>query len=225
VVVTAELLAGQVRYYRQRAPEYDATAYPDGAALRERIGRLVAAVRPSGDVLEVACGTGMWTGPLTVAASSVTAMDAAPEMVRIARGRVRPANVKFVVADIFSWAPPQRFDTVFFAFWLSHVPASRFEQFWRLLRGALTERGRVLFVDEHSDVRSKETYVTGSAEVIERYLADGSVHHLVKAFVDPARLTDQLHRLGWHVSLSRDGSDWVIGEASPVLRRRGGLGL
>jgi hypothetical protein len=131
---------------------------------------------------------------------------------------VSVANVRFVVADVFSWAPPGRFGTVFFAFWLSHVPASRFEQFWRLLRGLLTERGRVLFVDEHPDVSGKEAYVAGSTEVIERRLGDGSDHRLVKVFVDPVQLSYRLHRLGWRASLHRDGSDWVVGEAYPGRR-------
>ncbi len=218
VTVSDELLAGQVTYYRRRAAEYDATAYADMGVARARISRVAAAMRPTGEVLEIACGTGMWTGALAAAASSVTAVDAAPEMVQIARARVSARNVRFVVADVFSWAPPGRFDMVFFAFWLSHVPASRFEQFWRLLRGLLTERGRVLFVDEHPDVRGKEAYVAGSAEVIERRLSDGSDHRLVKVFVDPSQLRDRLHHLGWYTGLNRDGSDWVVGEAYPVRR-------
>jgi hypothetical protein len=86
------------------------------------------------------------------------------------------------------------------------------------LRGLLTERGRVLFVDEHPDVSGKEAYVAGSTEVIERRLGDGSDHRLVKVFVDPGQLSDRLHRLGWRASLHRDGSDWVVGEAYPVHR-------
>ncbi len=99
-----DLLAEQVAYYRRRASEYDVTAHGDVDAARARITRVVAALRPAGNVLEIACGTGLW------------------------RGRVKAANVRFEVADVFSWAAAARFDTVFFAFWLSHVPASRFEQ-------------------------------------------------------------------------------------------------
>jgi 2-polyprenyl-3-methyl-5-hydroxy-6-metoxy-1,4-benzoquinol methylase len=216
VTVSDELLAQQVTYYRRRAAEYDATAYGDMRAARARIRRLVAAMRPTGDVLEIACGTGIWTEALAAAGSTVTAMDAAPEMIQIARGRVGVPNVSFVAADVFSWVPQGRFDTVFFAFWLSHVPASRFEQFWRLLRGLLTGRGRVLFVDEHPDVRGKEAYVAGSTDVIERRLSDGSGHRLVKVFIDPGQLRDRLRDLGWRVSVNRDGSDWVVGEAHPA---------
>lgn len=209
------LLAEQVRYYRHRAREYDATAYESLDALRARITRIVASLRPGGNVLEIACGTGLWTGPLAGPASSVTAIDSAPEAVAIARSRVAAANVSVEVADVFSWSTPQRFDTVFFAFWLSHVPASRFEQFWRKLRGLVDEGGRVLLVDEHSDVRGKEDYLAGSDEVVRRRLTDGSEYRLVKIFIRPAELRARLGQLGWQSQIRRDGRDWVICEARP----------
>ena len=60
-MVTEELLAGQADYYRRRASEYDVTAYGDLSAARTRIARIVAQMRPTGSVLEIACGTGLWT--------------------------------------------------------------------------------------------------------------------------------------------------------------------
>jgi demethylmenaquinone methyltransferase/2-methoxy-6-polyprenyl-1,4-benzoquinol methylase len=39
--------------------------------------------------------------------------------------------VAFEVADVFSWTTDDRFDVIFFSAWLSHMPTSRFEQFWR----------------------------------------------------------------------------------------------
>ena len=42
----------------------------------------------TGDVLELACGPGTWTASLLARDSSVTAIDAAPEMLAIARARV-----------------------------------------------------------------------------------------------------------------------------------------
>jgi demethylmenaquinone methyltransferase/2-methoxy-6-polyprenyl-1,4-benzoquinol methylase len=101
--VTDEVLADQVDYYRRRAGEYDVTAYGDVAAARARIARLVAEMRPAGSVLEIACGTGLWTEALAGWAVTVTAIDAAPEAVAIARDRVRAAGVSFEVADVFSW--------------------------------------------------------------------------------------------------------------------------
>jgi len=213
VRVTDEVLADQVDYYRRRAGEYDVTAYGDVAAARARIARLVAGMRPAGSVLEIACGTGLWTEALAGWADTVTAIDAAPEAVAIARDRVRPARVSFEVADVFSWDPGTRFDVIFFSAWLSHVPASRFGRFWQLLGSLLAGNGRVLFIDEHVDERGKEAYVTDRDEVVERRLRDGSTFRVVKNFVDPAELEPRLRRLGWECAIRRDGTDWVYGEA------------
>jgi 2-polyprenyl-3-methyl-5-hydroxy-6-metoxy-1,4-benzoquinol methylase len=213
VWVTDEVLADQVDYYRRRAGEYDVTAYGDVAAARARIARLVAEMRPTGSVLEIACGTGLWTEALAGLADTVTAIDAAPEVVEIARDRVRSANVSFEVADVFSWDPDTRFDVIFFSAWLSHVPMSRVEQFWQSLRGLLAENGRVLFIDEHVDAREKEAYVVGRDEVVERRLRDGTTFRVIKNFVDPEGLERWLRRLGWDCAIRRDGSAWVCGEA------------
>jgi demethylmenaquinone methyltransferase/2-methoxy-6-polyprenyl-1,4-benzoquinol methylase len=214
--VTDEVVTEQVDYYRRRAAEYDETAYGDVAAARARIARLVADLRPAGQVLEIACGTGLWTEALAATAGQVTAIDAAPEAVTIARDRVRAANVSFEVADVFSWRPGTRFDVIFFSAWLSHVPAGRFEAFWQLLRDLLAGDGRVLFIDEHVDERGKEVYLAGRDEVVERRLNDGRRFRVVKNFVDPADLERRLGQLGWDCVVGRDGPDWVRGEARPA---------
>jgi 2-polyprenyl-3-methyl-5-hydroxy-6-metoxy-1,4-benzoquinol methylase len=216
VPVVDEILAQQVSYYRKRAAEYDVTAYGDVAAARVRIGRLVTQMRPSGDVLEIACGTGIWTAALAHWASTVRAIDAAPEMIAIAREGVDSANVTFEVADVFAWTTEACFDVIFFSAWLSHVPTSRFEQFWGLLRPLLADRGRVLFIDEHLDEHDEEAYAAGAAEIVERRLRDGTEFRIVKNFVHPEQLSARLGQLGWRCRVDRDGQDWVIGEAQPV---------
>jgi 2-polyprenyl-3-methyl-5-hydroxy-6-metoxy-1,4-benzoquinol methylase len=216
VEVMDEVLADQVEYYRRRASEYDVTAYGDVAAARERIARQVTRMHPSGRVLEIACGTGLWTEPLAGMADTVVAIDAAPEAVAIARDRVPSGHVTFEVADVFSWTTDERFDVIFFSAWLSHVPMSRFEEFWRLLRRFLAEDGRVLFVDEHVDVRDKEAYLSGADEIVERRLQDGRTFRVVKNFVDPQALQGRLAGMGWDCQIRRDGSDWIRGEARPA---------
>jgi demethylmenaquinone methyltransferase/2-methoxy-6-polyprenyl-1,4-benzoquinol methylase len=213
--MTDDVLAEQVDYYRSRAGEYDATAYGDLELARSRIGRIVEDLQPSGRLLEIACGTGLWTEALAGVADSMTAIDAAPEALAIARRRVGSDTVEFQVADAFSWSTAQRFDVVFFAAWLSHVPASRFAEFWGLLAQWLAPGGRVLFVDEHVAVRDKESYLAGESEIIERRLGDGRTYRIVKNFVDPEPLQAKLHELGWHCRVHRDADDWVIGEACP----------
>jgi SAM-dependent methyltransferase len=204
----------QVAYYRRRAGEYDATAYGDLPDAGDRIAALVDRLHPAGDVLEIACGTGMWTRHLAVHARTLTVIDSAPEMVALARRRAPGAT--YLVADVLGWTPPRRFDTVFFAFWLSHVPASAFDRFWSVVRAALTEGGRVIFVDDQPAAADEETYVAGSAELVERRLQDGSRHRLIKLPRDPAELTAHLGGLGWQVDIEHAAPDWLICQARPA---------
>jgi SAM-dependent methyltransferase len=125
------LVAEQVAYYRAHAPDYD------DAYLGKDWDRCIEELPIAGDVLELACGTGHWTPLLAARARSVTAVDAAPEVLALARQRARGLPVEFIQADVFAWQPPRRFDTVFFAFWLTHVPPARFAAFWSMVGAAL----------------------------------------------------------------------------------------
>lgn len=72
----------------------------------------------------------------------------------------------------------------------------------------------MLFIDEHVDVRDKESYVADG--VVERRLEDGRTFRIVKNFVEPAALRDRLRELGWECAIHRDGTDWIRGEAHPA---------
>ena len=130
VAADASLLAGQVAYYRARAVEYDAWWYRTGrfdrgaenngawradvAVVESAVVATLAAARPT-SVLELACGTGLFTRHLAPHADRVTAVDAAPEVIAINRERVASRNVEYVEADLFAWQPPARYDCVFMA--------------------------------------------------------------------------------------------------------------
>ncbi|MGN9788245.1 class I SAM-dependent methyltransferase [Nonomuraea sp. ZG12] len=73
------------------------------------------AFRPTGSLLELACGPGRWTAQLLQHATDVTAVDASPEMLAIASTRVgEDERVRFVSADLFRWQPDRCYDVVFF---------------------------------------------------------------------------------------------------------------
>ena len=86
----------------------------------EELDEAVDEFRPVGEVLELACGTGVWTAQLARYATELTALDASSEMLAVAKRRVGE-QVRFVHADVFDWAPERRYDVVFFGFWLSHL--------------------------------------------------------------------------------------------------------
>ncbi|MET7313168.1 MULTISPECIES: class I SAM-dependent methyltransferase [unclassified Streptomyces] len=207
------LLAEQMAYYRAGAAEYDRPY-----AEYEDLQRLLAVVDDlpiAGDVLELACGTGQWTPRLAARARSVTAVDAAPEVVALARARTASPTVQFLEADLFEWQPPRRYDTVFFAFWLSHVPPPRLPGFWNTVATALAPGGKAIFIDDGPAAAAEEEVLANQpAPAALRQLDDGSQYRIVKVFHDARTLTDDLTALGWSVTIRP--MDWnFIGIAEP----------
>jgi 2-polyprenyl-3-methyl-5-hydroxy-6-metoxy-1,4-benzoquinol methylase len=205
------LLAEQIAYYRARAPEYDETS-PFGAQdgpFAAEVGQLRAALDgflPRGRVLELACGTGQWTGALAEHASEVVALDASVEMIELNRSHVSSPNVRYEQADVFSWSPSERYDVVFFSAWLSHVPPQRFEPFWSLVADCLTPDGRVFVIDELPGVRETETALADApAPAVGRRLSTGGSYRTVKVFYEPDSLRDRLRGLGWEVEIATVG--------------------
>jgi SAM-dependent methyltransferase len=200
------LLAEQMAYYQAFAAEYDANSpLPYDHASRTALTAALDAFRPSGDVLELACGTGQWTAELVRHASHLTAVDAAPEMLALASARVTDSRARFIRADIFDFRPERRYDVVFFSAWLSHVPPQRFDQFWRLVHDCLTDSGRVFLIDELPAVAREEQLVPGGvAPTVERPLGSGAAR-VVKVFYEPRALRDTLSELGWQMDVQTVG--------------------
>jgi SAM-dependent methyltransferase len=212
---SADLLAEQRAFYRARAPEYDdwwqrRGRYDDGpddaAEWNRQVQLAVQALdifRPVGDILELAGGTGWWSQRLAQTATSLTVVDSSNETLRINRARVgQPPgkSVTYIVADIFDWRPDQRYDTVFFSFWLSHVPRRLFEAFWALVESCLRPGGRAFLIDNRRDPTRvvQDPYIIDEADDVQRRrLDDGSEHRVVKVFYEPDDLAERLRRLGW----------------------------
>lgn len=105
-------LAEQLAYYRLRAPEYGERwqrlgPYDHGAdhaaAWERQVGQVEGALKafaPSGDVLELAGGTGWWTERLARTATTLTVVDASVEPLELSRIRLGP--VPFVGTGISS---------------------------------------------------------------------------------------------------------------------------
>jgi demethylmenaquinone methyltransferase/2-methoxy-6-polyprenyl-1,4-benzoquinol methylase len=212
---TDALLDEQIAYYRAIAPEYEdhAIAEPGESELTAALD----AFHPAGHVLELACGPGAWTERLVRHAASLTAVDAAPEMLARAKARVETDRVRFIHADLFSWKPDRRYDTVFFGFWLSHVPLDRFESFWSLIADCLEPAGRVFFVDDA--FRTPDELIEGeSSSTIRRRLNDGTAYRAVKVAHEPADLEARLTRLGWQIEVTETSGPfyWGAGTAGRV---------
>lgn len=215
-----EILADQIEYYRARAGEYDEwwsrTGRYDGGDDFNREWRAEAdqAVAwldrfgPTGDVVELAAGTGNWTVELLRHADHVTAVDASPETLAVNRAKVGPdAPVTHEVADLFDWTPRRRFDHVFFSFWISHVPDDAVPAFMDTVADALAPRGRVAMLDnkggpadETGVVEITDGTTDTRAGTSERLLNDGRTFTIVKVYRSPDRLAELLGPHGWTVA-------------------------
>ena len=228
-----DILRDQVDYYRARAAEYDewwfrSGRYDRGAELNARWHADTAAVedalvhwlgkRKLRNVLELACGTGLFTRHLAPRTDHVTALDASPEVLAINRGRVGAGNVEYIEADLFTWRPQQRYDAVFFSFWLSHVPPDRFDAFWAMVKQALEPGGAAYLIDSAFDRTStaKDHVLPGQGDaVVTRRLNDGREFRIVKLFYEPGDLSERLRRIGWNAALDRTANYFIYGSAEP----------
>jgi demethylmenaquinone methyltransferase/2-methoxy-6-polyprenyl-1,4-benzoquinol methylase len=227
----AYLLARQIAYYRERAREYEdwwfrRGRYDHGIDANEAWFGEAAEVRadlelfsPRGQVLELACGTGLWTGRLAAHAAHVTAVDAAPEALEIARMKVLAVNVDYVEADVFAWEPERVYDVCFFSFWLSHVPSERFRSFWEMIGRALAPGGRVYLIDSARSQRASardHALQDPDEETMLRRLADGREYHIVKHWFDAESLQAQLAALGWNAHIQSTREFFVFGHVTPA---------
>jgi len=227
------LLAEQVEYYRARAGEYEdwwfrRGRYDHGAEANAMWFAEAAHVQadldgfsPAGRVLELACGTGLWTGRLAAHASHVTAIDASAEVLEIARARIPAANVDFVEADLFAWEPARTYDVCFFSFWLSHVPDELTQSFWEKIKRSLAPDGRVYVVDSaRSDRASARDHALQDREdeTMLRRLADGREYHIVKHWFQADELQRRLAELGWNAHIQTTCEFFVYGHATPAAQ-------
>jgi demethylmenaquinone methyltransferase/2-methoxy-6-polyprenyl-1,4-benzoquinol methylase len=233
------ILREQVDYYRARAGEYDEWflrigRYDRGSEHRaawnaeiEIVTRELQQALTSGDALELACGTGLWTRHLLESHRRVVAVDASPEVVEINRARLNSDRVEYVVADLFSWRPPDaQFDSIFFGFWLSHVPPTRFDEFWATIRGWLNRGGRIFWVDslrEQTSVAHDHAPLDDSG-IVHRRLNDGQEFRIVKVFYEPTDLEQRLARLGFNGWTRSSGRFFHYGCVSEAGEPRGAPG-
>lgn len=226
------LLAEQIRYYDDRAPEYEDLwyrrgAYDRGAEFNEEWFRQTAAaeaaveaVEIGGPVLEVACGSGLWTRHLAPRAERYVAVDASPSMLELNRELTGVPRIEYVCADVFEWSPSEgeRFDLIFIGFFLSHVPPTRFGPLWERTGSWLASGGRVVFIDDRAGPdrpRSGTPVEGGPTFANRRRLADGREYTVVKVFYEPADLERAIDGIGWDADVVTFGDHFLFGTARP----------
>ncbi len=174
-------------YYAKRAPVYDETAGytdPEAEELRVPIKVRYRRMFEGHRVLEIACGSGYWTGVVGETAESVLAIDINPSLVSIGMEKCRHlSNVKFRVADAYSLqGVPTGFTAAMGIWWWSHIPKGRVRPFLSTLHSKMIGGALVLFVDQlpyDGPVRREDR--EGNT-IEQRSLPDGRTFEIVKNF-------------------------------------------
>lgn len=203
------ILDEQMTYYRKMAQDYDETtgqtADLQGAFARAR--EFLQQLAPVEQMLELACGTGTWTRALLPLGRELTAIDASPEMLALARQKVGNALVQFHQADLFQWQPRQQYDLVFFANWLSHVPPHRLDAFLGTVARAVRPGGALAMVDQYAPMPEDRDIIVRDAEggaiYAKRSLRGGQTFLIVKVFYDLQIIEHLLDTLDFTVTVHK----------------------
>src|SRR6266705_4597535 len=222
-------------YYRQRASEYSDWAHrtgeyeggsePDASRFDEAAILLKAldAEKLVGNVLEIASGTGIWTEVLVKNATSVTAIDSSPEMNERSMLRLKGnPQVRYVTADFYDWTPDRAYDAVTFSFWISHVPASKLDEFVSKVSQCLTPRGRVFFADQQREAIKYEILDQPGGEVAARTLDDGRTFRVLKHFYSPEEIKESFLRNSIETRISNTPTHFYYVDGKKVPKTQEG---
>ncbi len=209
---TAEDLSAEMQaYYAARAAEYDDWYLRTGRYDRGPVHVLawnadldaatiwLDALPISGEIVELAAGTGWWS-TLLAGKGVLSIYDAVEAPLDQARERLLAHGLRAHIHVRDAWAEPDRaVDALFCGFWLSHVPRNRLAAFLALARRWLKPGGTFAFIDSRPDPHSGavDQPISSEAEVSQRRLADGREFRVVKVYWQPAELEAALLEAGF----------------------------
>jgi SAM-dependent methyltransferase len=214
-VAPGELSTEMVAYYEARAGEYDDWYLRRGRYSRGPVHDQAWAAELdvatlwldglawSGEIVELAAGTGWWS-PLLATKGELSIYDAAEAPLDRARDRLLAHRLRAHIHVRDAWLDPDRpVDGLFLGFWLSHVPRARLAEFLALARRWLRPGGMLAFIDSRPDPESgaSDQPATSAAEsdlgLDRRRLANGREFRVVKVHYEPAELQAALLAAGF----------------------------
>jgi SAM-dependent methyltransferase len=222
----AEMLA----YYQARAPEYDDWYLRRGRYERGPVhdaawnaeldiaGRWLDALPISGEIVELAAGTGWWS-PLLASKGVLSLYDGAQAPLERARERLVAHRLRAHLHVRDAWAAPDRtVDAVFTGFWLSHVPRARLDEFLAVVRSWLKPGGAFAFIDSLADPQSSASdHPAPGDDLSVRLLDDGRRFTVVKVYYEPGELEAALTRAGFgDARVTTTGRFFLTGVATAV---------
>ena len=216
-------------YYAARAGEYDDWFLRKGRYSRGAIADTAWAAdmdtatlwldaQPlSGEIVELAAGTGWWSPLLAQKATTLWLYDINEEPLDFARQRLLAHGLAAHIHVRDAWAEPDRqVDALFCGFWLSHVARARLGEFLALCRRWLKPGGRMAFIDSRRDPESSAIdHPPPENDLSVRKLDDGQAFTIVKVYWQPEELEAALLAAGFgSVKVTTTPRFFLMGEAT-----------
>ena len=185
-------------YYSRRATTYDQGGEFDapkcGALLRE-LAPVVQSALIGRRVLEIACGTGIWTKVAADVAQHIVATDVADATLEQARHKqLAPDKVEFRLADAYALDDlTGEFDAGLAVQWFSHMPKHRYDEFFAAWHRRLGPNAVVLIADTQPDEKlmHKAFSKPGEPDAYQkRRTIDGGEFEIIKNYFIAAELRD-----------------------------------
>jgi SAM-dependent methyltransferase len=238
ILAQPDLAAEMIAYYEARSAEYDdwylrRGRYERGpvhdqawAAELDQATRWLDGLPLSGDIVELAAGTGWWS-PLLASKGQLSIYDAADGPLDRARERLLAHGLRAHIHVRDAWSEPDRqVDALFLGFWLSHVTRDRLGEFLSVARRWLRPGGVLAVIDSRPDPYSGAidqparadmdtgTRSEAAAGIVRRRLADGREFRIVKVIHEPAELADALLSAGFTgIEITSTARFFLLGRA------------
>ena len=196
-MMDATLRETMLRYYDERAPEYEeaytagtgTSSIPTGAVFREESALLRGVVErlASGRLLDLACGTAYWLPLYAARCSRITLIDQSARMLAESRRKVDALGIgertEIVCGDVLDTAIEARaYDFALVGFLISHLTGGEEARLFEVLREALVPSGRFLVLESAwTPVRAQ---FNQKVERQGRRLNDGTPFEIYKRYID-----------------------------------------
>jgi ubiquinone/menaquinone biosynthesis C-methylase UbiE len=137
-----------ILYYKERAKEYE-QVYTKPERQHDLISAeyILQDLFSDKDILEIASGTGYWTGKIAKTAKSIDASDVNNSVIEIARQKNLSSTVRFEIADFYNIKIKEKHDSLFGGFIWSHILLQDLDRFLEFINGILPRNGLIVFMD------------------------------------------------------------------------------
>lgn len=165
-------------------------------------------------VLEVACGTGYWTPHIAPISRKIVSTDYSDEMLKVARGQ-GIAKASFVHDDAYQLTNvgSELFDVGFAMHWVSHIPLSRWDEFFTAFHARLKPGAKVMLADDIRRPDDTDPYYSKLADRDSyevRHLPNEKSYEILKTYFMPQNLLKLLSPFADNIEIRFERPRWWL---------------